>query len=83
MKQVIKNRNEVTVSEATKAKGYVMKGSKGDYLLAMDTEGRFIWVRLNPPKVTKVVNAYATLQDALEDKINQGYEVFEIGEDDV
>lgn len=83
MRQVIKDRNEVTISEATKARGYVMKGNKGEYLLAMDTQGKFIWVRLNPPKITKVRNAYDTLQEALEDKINQGYEIFEIDEGDV
>lgn len=83
MRQVIRDKHEVTISEATKARGYVMKGNKGDYLLAMDTQGKFIWVRLNPPKITKVYNAYDTLQEALADKINQGYEVFEIDEDDV
>lgn len=83
MRQVIKDRHEVTISEATKSKGYIMKGNKGDYLLAMDSLGRFIWVRLNPPKITKVVNAYDTLQEALEDKISQGYEVYEIDEYDV
>lgn len=82
MRKVIVSR-EVTTKDATLSKGYIMKGNKGDFMLARDTEGRFIWVRLNPPKVTKVFNAYDTLQEALEAKIDDGYEVLEIDEDDI
>ena len=82
MRKVIVSR-EVTTKDATVSKGYIMKGSKGDFMLARDTEGRFIWVRLNPPKITKVFNAYDTLQEALEAKINDGYEILEIDEDDI
>ena len=82
MRKVIVSR-EVTTKDATVSKGYIMKGNKGDFMLARDTEGRFIWVRLNPPKITKVFNAYDTLQEALEAKIEDGYEVLEIDEDDI
>lgn len=82
MRKVIVSR-EVTTKDATLSKGYIMKGNKGDFMLARDTEGRFIWVRLNPPKVTKVFNAYDTLQEALEAKLDDGYEVLEIDEDDI
>lgn len=82
MKKVIISR-DVTTTDATTSKGYIMKGNKGDFMLARDTEGRFIWVRLNPPKITKVFNAYDTLQEALEAKVNDGYEVLEIDEDDI
>ena len=82
MRKVIISR-EVTTKDATVSKGYIMKGNKGVFILARDTEGRFIWVRLNPPKVTKVFNAYDTLQEALEAKVNDGYEVLEIDEDDI
>lgn len=82
MRKVIVSR-EVTAQDATVSKGYIMKGNKGDFMLARDTEGRFIWVRLNPPKITKIFNAYDTLQEALEDKVNDGYEVLEIDEDDI
>lgn len=82
MKKVIISR-EVTTTDATTSKGYIMKGNKGDFMLARDTEGRFIWVRLNPPKITKVFNAYDTLQEALEAKVNDGYEVLEIDKDDI
>ena len=74
---------EVTTKDATVSKGYIMKGNKGDFMLARDTEGRFIWVRLNPYKITKVFNAYDTLQEALEAKIEDGYEVLEIDKDDI
>ena len=82
MRKVIVSR-EVTTKEATVSKGYIMKGNKGDFILARDTEGRFIWVRLNPPKITKVFNAYDTLQEALEAKVDYGYEVLEIDENDI
>ena len=82
MRKVIVSR-EVTTQDATVSKGYIMKGNKGDFMLARDTEGRFIWVRLNPPKIAKVFNAYDTLQEALEAKVDDGYEVLEIDEDDI
>ena len=82
MRKVIVSR-EVTTQDATVSKGYIMKGRKGDFMLAKDTEGKFIWVRLNPPKVTKVFNAYNTLQEALEAKVDDGYEVLEIDEEDI
>ena len=82
MRKVIVSR-EVTTQDATVSKGYIMKGNKGDFMLARDTEGRFIWVRLNPPKITKVFSAYDTLQEALEVKVEDGYEVLEIDEDDI
>ena len=82
MRKVIISR-EVTTKDATTSKGYIMKGNKGDFMLARDTEGRFIWVRLNPPKITKIFNAYDTLQEALEAKVDDGYEVLEIDEDDI
>lgn len=82
MRKVIISR-EVTTEDAKLSKGYIMKGKKGDFMLARDTEGRFIWIRLNPPKITKVFNAYDTLQEALEAKVEDGYEVLEIDEDDI
>ena len=82
MRRVIVSR-EVTTKDTTVSKGYIMKGNKGDFMLARDTEDRFIWVRLNPPKITKVFNAYDTLQEALEAKVDDGYEVLEIDEDDI
>ena len=82
MRKVIVSK-EVATKDATVSKGYIMKGNKGDFMLARDTEDRFIWVRLNPPKITKVFNAQDTLQEALEAKVGDGYEVLEIDEDDI
>ena len=82
MRKVIISR-EVTTKDAKLSKGYIMKGDKGDFMLARDAEGRFIWVRLNPPKITKVFHAYDTLQEALEAKVDDGYEVLEIDENDI
>ena len=82
MRKVIVSR-EVATKDATVSKGYIMKGNKGDFMLARDTEGKFIWVRLNPPKITKIFHAYDTLQEALEAKVDDGYEVLEIDEDDI
>lgn len=77
MKQV-EIRTTVYTDELALDKGYVMRGNKGDFITARDTEGNYIWVRLNPTKSnSKPVHVYDSLQDAVEDKIERGYEVFE------
>ena len=75
-------QHEVTASNATDKFGYIMQGDKGNFMLAKDTAGKYIWVRLCPPKVSKPVNAYNTLQEALEDKIEQGYTVTQVEDGD-
>lgn len=77
MKQV-EIRTTVFTDELSNEKGYVMMGRKGEFITARDTDGKYIWVRLNPTKAdSKPVHSYPTLKDAVEDKINNGYEVFE------
>ena len=79
-KQVVARRSDdvVTLDELSNNKGYVMRGIKGDYIIARDTDGNFIWVRLIPTKNTsKPVHAYATLKEAIKDKIDNGFDVFE------
>lgn len=76
MKKVVV-RTEVYLDEVTNAKGYVMKGNKGDYIIARDTDGDYIWVRLTPGKTTKPVHSYETIKDAVNAKLELGYEVFE------
>lgn len=66
----------VTLSEVSKDKGYVMRGNKGDYILAKDTNGNFIWVKATPGSVTKPVHTYRTIEEAIDAKIDN-YEVFE------
>ena len=79
-KQVVAERevSTVTLDELSKEKGYLMKGIKGDYIVARNTDGKFIWVRLVPTKNTsKPVHSYDTLRDAIQDKLNAGFEVVE------
>ena len=76
MKKVIE-RKEVFLEDVDDSKGYVMKGFKSDFILARDTYGDYIWVRLTPGKVTKPVNTYNDPQEAIKDKLDEGYEVYE------
>lgn len=80
MKQVVveRERTTVTLDELSNSKGYVMRGNKGDFIIARDTNGDFIWVRLTPTKNTsKPVRSYETLKSAIKDKIDNGFEVYE------
>lgn len=65
------------LDEISRNKGYVMKGRKGDFISARQVDGKFIWVRLTPGKTTKPVHSYNTLTDAIKDKLDAGYEVYE------
>lgn len=80
MRQVVADRNEITVSEVTSKKGYVMVGEKGNYILARDVEGKFIWVRITPGEITKPCKKFETAKEAVASKIDAGYEVFEYAE---
>lgn len=82
MLRVIK-RTTVYLDEVDCSKGYVMKGFKGDFITARQVDGKFIWVRLTPGKTTKPVHEYDTIQDAIEDKLNNGYEVYQFTEAEV
>ena len=78
MKQVVvADETTVRLEDVTREKCYVMKGRKGDFILARDVEGSFMWVRLTPSKTTKPVNKYDSVKSAIEDKLNGGYDVFE------
>lgn len=79
-KVVVADENVVTLDDVTANKCYVMKGRKGDFILARDVEGSFMWVRLTPAKTTKPVHKYSTAKEAVEDKLNLGYDVFEYTE---
>lgn len=81
MRQVVARR-DVTTSEATDKFGYIMVGNKGNFMLAKDAVGHYIWVRLCPPKVTQPARSYSTLKEALEDKVDQGYEVVQVEDGD-
>lgn len=79
MRQVVlgHDTNEVLLDEVTSDNGYVMLGNKGNYILAKDTAGKFIWVKATPGSVTKPVKAFDTMKDAIADKLSKGYEVLE------
>ena len=87
VRQVVEARPEeltVTLDELSTNKGYVMKGNKGDFIIARDTEGYYIWVRLNPTKnIAKAHNKYLTLKEAIADKLSKGFDVFEYTTADV
>ncbi len=76
MKKVVE-RKEVFLEEVDGSKGYVMKGYKGDFILARDAVKNYIWVRLTPGKVTTPVHTYTNPQEAIKDKLDNGYEVYE------
>ena len=84
VRQVVATRPEsltLTLDELANNKGYVMKGNKGDFIIARDTAGNYIWVRLNPTKSrAKAHNSYATLKDAIKAKLDKGFDVFEYSE---
>ena len=74
MREVVAQTTQLTVDHLDSTKGYVMDGRKG----------KFIWVRLNPPKTTaKAVKSYSSLKEAVKDKLDRGYQVFEYSEIEV
>ena len=78
MKQVVLEEPKVLLANVTRQNGYVMKGKKGDFITARTPDNKFIWVRLTPSKTSTPVHAYNTLTEAIKDKLEKGYEVFEI-----
>lgn len=81
LKQVVTtSSNEVRIDEISKDKGYVMVGNKANFVLSKNTDGEFIWVRVTPGKIGKPIHRYSTMKDAISDKIDKGYEVFEYSE---
>lgn len=78
MREVVARVEALTIDNLDSTKGYVMVGNKGKFIIARDTLGKFIWVRLTPAKTTaKAVQAFNTLKEAVANKLNAGYKVFE------
>ena len=77
MREVVIANEEVRLEDVTTSKGYFFEGRKGTFILAKNTEKKFIWVRLTPSKLSSPVHQYDTLKDAIKDKIDNGYNVFE------
>lgn len=77
MREVVLRREELTVEDVTTNKGYIMVGNKGKYILARDTQGDFIWVKLDPSNITKPAKKYTSAKEAVKAKLDAGYAVFE------
>lgn len=76
IREVVERTNELTLDNVTSATGYAFDGDKGTFILAKDTNGNFIWVRLTPGKVGKPVHAYGSIKEAIKDKMDNGYTVY-------
>ena len=76
IREVIERTNELTLDQVTSANGYAFDGDKGTFILAKDTNGKFIWVRLTPGKVGKPVHAYDSIKEAVKDKMDNGFTVY-------
>lgn len=74
---VLENETTMSIDDITTSKGYVMSGDKADFILSKDVDGKFIWVRVTPGKIGKPVHRYDSMKDAIADKLEKGYSVFE------
>ena len=78
MREVVARVEALIIDNLDSSKGYVMVGGKGKYIIARDTFGKYIWVRLTPAKTTaKAVKSFNTLREAVANKLNAGYKVYE------
>lgn len=82
IREVVKS-NEIRLEDVTAERGYAFDGDKGTFILAKDTNGKFIWVRLTPGKVGKPVHTYDTVKSAIESKIDNGYVVYQYEDADL
>lgn len=77
MREVLLERTELYLDDVTANNGYAFEGVKGTFILAKDTNGKFIWVRLTPGKVGKPVHAYDDVKSAIKAKIEDGFTVYQ------
>ena len=77
IREVIDAPVEIRLDDVTANNGYAFDGDKGTFILAKDTNSKFIWVRLTPGKVGKPVHAFDTLKEAIKAKIDAGYTVYQ------
>lgn len=84
MREVVAKIEALTIDNLDSSKGYVMCGRKGNFIIARGTDGKYIWVRLTPTKTTaKAIRAYSSLKEAVKDKLDKGYRVFEYSDIEV
>lgn len=77
MREVLLERTELCLDDVTVNNGYAFEGVNGTFILAKDTNGKFIWVRLAPGKVGKPVHAYDDVKSAIKAKIKDGFTVYQ------
>lgn len=80
IREVIEQTEELLLDNCTTSNGYAFDGNKGTFILAKDTNGKFIWVRLTPGKVGKPVNEYDSIKEAIKAKIDLGFTVYSYDE---
>ena len=82
MKTVIETR-ETTLDNVTTEKVYGFVGSNGElYILGRKPDCNYFFNSIN--KTGKPVNEYTSLEGALKDKINSGFDILEFeGQEDI
>lgn len=82
MKVVIEKR-ETTLEDVTTKKVYGFVGTNGElYLLGRKPDGVYFFNSIN--KTGKPVNEYNTLEEALKNKMDNGFEILEFdGQEDI
>lgn len=80
IRTVIERTEELLLDDCTTSNGYAFDGDKGTFILAKDTNGKFIWVRLTPGKVSKPVHEYDSVKEAIKSKMDLGFDVYSYDE---
>jgi hypothetical protein len=76
IRTVVERTDELLLDNCTASSGYAFDGDKGTFILAKDTNGKFIWVRLTPGKVGKPVHEYDSVKEAIKSKMDLGFDVY-------
>lgn len=83
IREVVERTNALLLDNCTASNGYAFDGDKGTFILAKDTNGKFIWVRLTPGKVGKPVHEYDSIKEAIKAKIDLGFTVYAYDEAEI
>lgn len=80
IRTIVERTEDLLLDNCTSSNGYAFDGDKGTFILAKDTNGKFIWVRLTPGKVGKPIHEYETIKEAIKAKIDLGFDVYAFDE---
>lgn len=80
IRTIVERTDDLLLDNCTSSNGYAFDGDKGTFILAKDTNGKFIWVRLTPGKVGKPIHEYETIKEAIKAKIDLGFGVYAFDE---